>query len=323
MGDNLALERYYWFDSQVRTGRFPNANNLAEQFEISTKTAQRSIDFMRDRIGAPLEYDQRRKGYRYGNDSFSLPSFQVSQEEMVSILLARNLLSNSAGGLISRAIQSFGRKLFTTMGQIGFTQDKLRNAFSAVWNGYSPSQASTFRVVLNTLLQNRLLSCRYTSPAGGQETKRTIAPHHLQHYMGSWVLIGWCHLKQDWRKFFLSRMSDPTMSDEAFVPRPKSEWEPLIQSSFGIFQGGRPVPVVLRFNPFRAPWIREQVWHPEQRMEALPDGGLRLTLPVTDFREVKMKVLQFGADVEVIEPEELRREIHEEIKKMTKIYPKG
>lgn len=322
MGDNLVLERYYWFDNQVRKNWFPNANTLAEKFEISTKTAQRSIDFMRDRIGAPLEYDPQHKGYWYSNQSFSLPSFHVSQEEMVSILLARNLLSNSAEGLISRAIQSFGRKLLATMGQIGFTQDKLRNSFSAVWNGYSPSQASTFRVVLNALLQNRLLTCSYASPASRQKTERTIAPHHLQHYMGSWVLIGWCHLKQDWRKFFLSRMSNLIMSDESFNPRPKGEWEPLIQSSFGIFQGGNPIPVILQFNPFRSQWIREQVWHPEQKMETLQDGRLRLVLPVTDFREVKMKVLQFGADVEVIEPEELRKEIREEIEKMSKIYPK-
>jgi predicted DNA-binding transcriptional regulator YafY len=320
MGDNLTLERYYWFDNRVRTNRFPNANTLAERFEISSKTAQRSIDFMRDRICAPLEYDPVHKGYRYTDDSFSLPSFQVSQEEMVSILIARNLLSNSAEGLISRDIQSFGRKLFATMGHIGFTGDKLDHAFSAVWNSYSPSQADTFRVVLNSLLQNRLLNCRYTSPATGQETERTIAPHHLQHYMGSWVLIGWCHLKQDWRKFFLSRMSDPIMSDESFVPRPKKEWEPLIHASFGIFQGGDPITVILQFNPFRAQWIREQVWHPGQKMETFADGRLRLTLPVTDFREVKLRVLQFGADVEVIEPEELRKEIREEIKRMGKIY---
>jgi predicted DNA-binding transcriptional regulator YafY len=320
MGDHLALERYYWFDNQVRTKRFPNANTLAKRFEISSKTAQRAIDFMRDRIGAPLEYDSRHKGYRYSDGSFPLPSFQVSQEEMVSILLARNLLSNSAGGLISRAIQSFGRKLFATMGHIGFTGDKLDHAFSAVWNGYSPSQADTFRVVLNSLLQNRLLICRYTSPASGQETKRTIAPHHLQHYMGSWVLIGWCYLKQDWRKFFLSRMSDPIMSDKSFEPRPRKEWEPLVHASFGIFQGGPPIPVVLHFNPFRAQWIREQIWHPDQKLETLPDGGLRLVLPVTDLREIKLRVLQFGADVEVIEPEELRDEVKKEIRKMAKIY---
>jgi len=131
---------------------------------------------MGDRICAPLEYDQHHKGYRYSDESFTLPSFHVSQEEMVSILLAKNLLSHSAGGLISQAIQSFGRKLFVTMGQIGFSPDKLRDAFSAVWNGYSPSQASTFRIVLNALLQNRLIKCGYSSPASRERTDRTIAP---------------------------------------------------------------------------------------------------------------------------------------------------
>ena len=44
MGDHLTLERYYWFHNQARVPRFPNANTLAEHFEISHKTAQRSID---------------------------------------------------------------------------------------------------------------------------------------------------------------------------------------------------------------------------------------------------------------------------------------
>ena len=162
---------------------------------------------MRDRLGAPLEYHPSRRGYRYLDESYALPSFQVSQEELVSILIARDLLSHSAGGLISRTIQSFGRKLFVAMGHIGFSGGKMDRAFSAVWNGYSPSQADTFKTVLNALLQNRLLACRYASPASGQETERNIAPHHLQHYMGSWVLIGWCNLRNEWRKFFLSRKS--------------------------------------------------------------------------------------------------------------------
>ena len=60
MGDHLSLERYYWFDTQMRAGLFPNAAGLAGHFEVSSKTAQLSIDFMRDRLGAPLEYDPSR-----------------------------------------------------------------------------------------------------------------------------------------------------------------------------------------------------------------------------------------------------------------------
>ncbi len=46
MGEKLELERFFWFDGQVRAGKFPNATNLAKRFEISTRTARRSIDFM-------------------------------------------------------------------------------------------------------------------------------------------------------------------------------------------------------------------------------------------------------------------------------------
>lgn len=320
MGEHLALERYYWFDNQVRMGHYPNAGKLAQHFEISIKTAQRGIEFLRDRLLAPLEYDPGRKGYRYADRSFTLPEIQVSQAELVSVLLARNLLSESAGGLISESIHSFGRKLMAVMGEIGYSREKLRHAFSAVWNGHSPAPAATFRTVTTALLEERVIACRYISPAGGRATSRKIAPHHLQHYMGSWVLIGWCRLRGGWRKFYLSRMSDILLTKEHFDPRPRDEWEPLIHESFGIFQGGDSIPVVLEFNAFRAPWIREQVWLRDQEMEVLPEGRLRLTLPVSDLREIKMKVLQFGADVEVIAPEALREEIRAEIERMIKIY---
>lgn len=94
----------------------------------------------------------------------------------------------------------------------------------------------------------------------------------------------------------------------------------MIQASFGIFQGGDEIPVTLRFTPFRARWIREQMWHPAQTLRELAGGGLEISFPVSDFREVRMKILQFGADVEVIEPEELRRDLDEEIRKMAEVY---
>lgn len=104
-------------------------------------------------------------------------------------------------------------------------------------------------------------------------------------------------------------------------PRPKEEWTYQLQNNFGIFQGQKSIQVVLRFSPFRARWIREQVWHPEQKIRELADGGLDLELPVADFREIKMRILSFGADVEVLSPDELRLEVAQEIKKMQGLYP--
>lgn len=64
----------------------------------------------------------------------------------------------------------------------------------------------------------------------------------------------------------------------------------------------------------------EQVWHADQRVRALSDGGRRLSFPVADFGEVKMMILGFGADVVVEEPEALRREVLDEIERMSGMY---
>ena len=47
MGEQLFLERFFWFDTEAKKNTFPNASNLARQFECSIKTAQRSIEFFR------------------------------------------------------------------------------------------------------------------------------------------------------------------------------------------------------------------------------------------------------------------------------------
>jgi predicted DNA-binding transcriptional regulator YafY len=115
-------------------------------------------------------------------------------------------------------------------------------------------------------------------------------------------------------------MKDIRILEETFEPLPSAHWKHLIENSFGIFQGNKDIPVLLRFSPFRARWIREQLWHPTQTIKDLPDGGLELSFPVSDFREVKMKILQFGADVEVVEPAALREEVEEEIQRMVEVY---
>ena len=66
----VIYERFIWFDRSVRRGRYPNATILADKFEISRKTAQRNVDFMRDRLGASLDYDAGRRGYRDTDQSF-------------------------------------------------------------------------------------------------------------------------------------------------------------------------------------------------------------------------------------------------------------
>lgn len=316
----IYYERLSWFDRRIRANRYPNSHHLAERFEISVRTAKRVIEFMKDRVGAPLVYDRSLRGYVYSDESFRLPRIPVSQEELLAILIARRLLSGSAGGFISEAIHRFGEKLMAETGIGGPKLRRLQERFSASWHGHSPVSAVVFQPVYSALMENRLLRLGYRKLNAKKPTQRVVEPHHLRYYMGSWVLFAWCRLREGWRIFFLSRMRSLEILDETFTPQSFKEWKKDLDRGFGLYHADNHEQVVLRFSPQRARLIREQVWHEDQKIEPLPDGGIRLSFPVADFSEVKMMILSFGGDVEVEAPEALRLEIAEEIRRMAAVY---
>lgn len=322
MGNNLVYARYHWFDQQIRRRRFPNAPALAAEFGISLRTAGRAIDAMRVEFDAPLQYIHARRGYTYLDDRYQLPPLWLSQEEIFAVLLARNLLSCCADGLISQAIASLIRKLLQQIVDHGLEAEKFDQLFSATWPGYAPAPAEIFRPATKALLNQRLLSFDYSSPLeqNGNCHRRLAEPHHLQHYQGNWVLLARCRLRHDWRKFILSRMQNPQVGEEAFTPRPRREWLPHLEGAYGIFQGASTETAIIRFTPARAPWIKEQLWHPDQSLETTPDGGLLLTLPVADYREIKLRLLQFGAEAEVLQPPGLRAELVREAGALAELY---
>ena len=125
MGEQLFLERFVWFDNETRLGRHPNAFKLAARFEISTKTAQRSIDYFRDRLQAPLEYLITRKGYHYTDSSYQLPVTRISEAELLALLISRKLITEASAGSLAEP----------------------ENAFSFRWKGISPTDPLTFKLV--------------------------------------------------------------------------------------------------------------------------------------------------------------------------------
>ncbi len=320
MGDFIAFERFLWFDNQIRQNRFPNAVKLSAQFEVCTKTARRDIRYFNDRYHAPIEYNRSERGYYYLDPDYKLPSLYVTQDEIIAVLIAQKLLSSSQDGLISPGIARFNKCLLADASGSGFRTDCIEESFSADWNGHALVDPQIFHEAVLATINNRLLSFSYWSPGNNEQSQRVVEPHHLQYYMANWMLIAWCHFRKDWRKFSLSRMTSVAINNESFERKPYDTWQHLLDHAFGIFQGGATVDVTLRFNPFRAQWIQEQSWHSTQKITRLDDGSLDLTFPVSDFREVKMKILQFGADVKVIQPADLQNEIKEEIVRMTTVY---
>jgi hypothetical protein len=153
MGAKNIYERFVWLDDQVRVRKYPNATTLAQQFEISAKTAQRDIDFMRDRLLCPLDYDSSKKGYYYANETFSLPMVYLSSEELSALLIARKMLQDISGGKIGQEISSIMSKITNLVSRHAGFGNEIDDDVSFQLIGYSPLPEKIFKVVLEGCLK--------------------------------------------------------------------------------------------------------------------------------------------------------------------------
>ena len=320
MGTKNIYERFVWFDDQVRARKYPNATTLAEKFEISTKTAQRDIDFMRDRLLCPLDYDSSQRGYCYDDETFSLPMVYLSSEELSALLIARKMLQDTSGGSIGHEISSVVDKITNILKKRSVVTDHIDDAFSFQLIEYSPAPEIVFKAVLEGCLKKRRLSFTYSSPAAEEKSERTVEPYHLFNYMGTWHIIGYCHLRKEIRDFALSRISEAKVLAESFEIPAEFDFKKYFLSTFGLYKGKSTKEVTLRFTPEKSKWIKDQIWHKDQKVNHLKDGSLELKFPVSDFSEIKREILKHGDEVEVMRPKELRDLIKAEAEKIAKIY---
>ena len=88
MSVDFAVERIIWLHKRIKDGYYPNAMRLSERFGISHRQAQRDCDYLRRKIGAPIEFDRSRQGYYY-TDDFSLPdSIRIEDPRDISNIVA-------------------------------------------------------------------------------------------------------------------------------------------------------------------------------------------------------------------------------------------
>src|SRR5262245_64914121 len=80
------LERMLRIHQEIQSGTYPNTTTLASALEVSDKSIQRDLDFMRDRLQLPIEYDGARFGYYYTQEVRSFPTVQISEGELFALL---------------------------------------------------------------------------------------------------------------------------------------------------------------------------------------------------------------------------------------------
>ena len=110
------------------------------------------------------------------------------------------------------------------------------------------------------------------------------------------------------------------MSEQPAQDIEDKELKDMFETSYGIFNGKNRQVAKLKFTPFRAQWVAQEMWHPEQVSKMLSDGSYELEVPYGEDWELIQDILKQGSDVEVIAPEQLRVKVKETLKKMTALY---
>ena len=179
-----------------------------------------------------------------------------------------------------------------------------------------------FQTVAGALLQRNRLHITYHGRGNDQTSQREISPQRLIHYRDNWYLDAWCHTRNALRSFAVERITAAKALPQRCRDVPEKQLDAHYASSYGIFAGKPKHTAVLRFTPERARWVADEHWHPQQQGRFLEDSRYELCIPYSDSRELIMDILKHGADVEVIEPDSLRKLLSKHLQQALLQYEK-
>ncbi len=307
------LERVFYFHREILTGRYPNSRKLADHFEMSTATAKRDINYLRDRLCAPLAFDAKKNGFFY-RDGFQLP-FEESPR-IIFLLAMLGKLADEAGLGALQEVKQLEQRLST---MISADYRTVVDALHCLWIEIESIDHRIFEVIIEAVVKKRLLVLQYRS-IGGESSTRNVAPLQIINYQGRWYVSAFCSLRQENRLFHIGRVQHAALCDE-HIPEGISLDQATLGLSFGIFQGKPKYTAEILFTSTAAELVKNQRWHKEQEIVLLAEG-LLLRLPVSDDRELVMKILQYGAMAQVLSPPELIKRLQDEIIAMAKNYQK-
>ena len=327
MANNTA--RLYRIEALIRSRGHVSFKTLLDELEVSAATLKRDLEFLRSRMGAPIEYDREVNGYRFGAESAAggrqeLPGLWFNESELHSLLTAQQLLAGlDSDGLLSRHMQPLLDRIHQMLGsgEGGDSTEKLLKRIKVVTALRRPVPSRFFERVSAALLQRRRLHLRYLTRGRGEVSERDVSPQRLVHYRNTWYLDAWCHRADALRRFALDAMQVAEVLDQRARDLAMKRVELEMDAGYGIYAGGQRQWAVLVFNAQAAQWASREEWHPEQEGQWLEGGAYEMRLPYVDSTELIMDVLRQGPEVRVEGPAALVQAVRERLQAAAAQYP--
>ena len=307
-------ERIYRIEQLLQDRKFVSKKTFLDELEVSPATFKRDLDYLRDRMHSPIEWDRDAGGYRMtekkgAGPRHQLPGLWFNDSEIYALLTMEHLLENIEPGLLGPHVQPLLARLRTLVESADQPWKEVRKRIRVLHAGKRRAPLKHFGEMASALLKRKRATIRHFNRQSGAHTERTVSPQRMVFYRDNWYLDAWCHLRKDIRSFAVDAILGAHITKERADNIAEDELDAVLGSGYGIFGGRKVQWATLRFSPQRARWVAAEEWHPKQKAKTEADGSYVLQIPYSDDRELTMDILKHGPEVEVVAPAPLRRKV--------------
>jgi len=318
-------ERFHIIDQLLSNQRLVTRDQFLSALEVSLATFKRDLEYMRDRLAAPIVWNPELRGYKYddsesGMDQYQLPGLWFNSSEIQALLTMDALLENLQPGVLSSHVKPLRSRIRLLLDKGDHSADEISKRIRILPLAAKAYRSERFQVISQALLTRKRLRIRYYSRQHDSETRRDISPQRLIYYRDNWYLDSWCHWRKGLRSFSVDAIRQVEILAEPAKDIDESHLERELASGYGIFSGAQTREAILRFSPVIARWVSRESWHSQQHSHYDEAGYYILHIPYSQDTELIMDILKHGAEVEVLGPADLREKVTSRIEAMGRVY---
>lgn len=312
VGKRDRLARFYRVLAVLRSygERGVPIDEIARRVGVSRRTAYRDLRALETDIGVAVWNEDGRWGV--AGETF-LPPLNLTLGEAMAVVLSARLMARYADKYdpeLAAAFQKLEEVLPAPL------REHVERTLAVLATRRTDARFNRHvHDLVRAWAERRTVHFWYV-PARFEGTEREprearVRPYLLEPSLQTHALylIGHDEDRDALRTFKVERIERLTVSPETFPPPDADALQRTLLRAWDIIGDQPEVEVVLRFSPLVAARVQEATWHPSQEVEEEPAGSLLWRARVAGTYEIKLWILGWGADVEVLDPPELRAEV--------------
>lgn len=328
MPDDPALVRQ-WRLIKILSGSRLGASvqELAAETRVTEKTIRRDLQTFSE-IGFPLEEttgDHGRKTWRM-KAGHGQPELSFAFDEALALYLGRRFFEPLAGTYFWDAAQGAFRKIQACLGKpaLNYLQQMAGSVYqTAIGTSDYSHKAELIDQLMRGIEETKATHIVYRSLQATEPVTYEVCPLGLAFHKGSLYLIANSHDHGELRHFKVDRIEEAELGPFPFERPVDFNLADHLAKSFGIFHGEGEVTVKVKFLPAVARYVQESTWHASQQLVPQKDGSVLAEFHLSEIEEIKRWIMSFGKHAVVLEPEELKQEMREELEALLGTYQLG